>query len=260
MVFSRFTQIFTALLGVALLCSCASVSVQKSEKLTSKAPRKLPVKVFIKPYAFAPDALRVDRSGEALEKFKFAFQERLSRHLVKRVSRYIAPAEAIAADAPLPKGNYWLITGQVNKVNQGSRIMRSIVGFGVGGTKMEATTLVYDLSVKPPRPFLVIDTTGGSNAAPGALGAAGFFIGDVSSLLALGNILEGVKSGVTFDTVRSSREITATLSEYLYQQKAISYADAIGPKRSGRWNPAWWPFQQRPQEAAQGTVTVQPAQ
>jgi len=256
----RFIQISAALLVSLLVCSCASVSVRKSEKLLAKSPRKLPEKIFIKPYTFAPGALRVDRSGPSLDKFKFEFQERMTRHLVTRMSRYIAPAEAVAENAPLPKGNYWLVTGQIDRVNQGSRIMRSIVGFGLGGTKMEATTIVYDLSTKPPRPFLAIETVGGSNAAPGALGAAGFFIGDVSSLLALGNLLEGAKSGVTFDTVRSSREITATLSEYLYQQKVIPYEEAIGPKRSGQWNPASWPFRQRPQQLPQGTVTVKPVE
>ena len=89
-------------------------------------------------------------------------QERFTRHLVRRLSKHVAPAEAVAATAPLPKGNFWLIVSRFDRIYQGSRMLRSILGFGAGGTKLEMSVVVYDLSRRPPRAFLLLQTTGGS--------------------------------------------------------------------------------------------------
>jgi len=241
------------------IAGCASVSVRKNEVQATKTPHKVPEKIFIKPFGFNEEELRVDRGGKQLEEFRFEAQERLTRHLVKRLRQQVAPAEAIAATAPLPRGNYWLITGRIDRMYQGSRLGRAVVGFGIGGTKMETTALIWDLSGREPRPFLLVETTGGSNASPGAIGAAGFFISGVTALASLGNLIEGVRSGVTFDTIRTTKELSAVLSEYLYLQGAIPRKEAFAPKRLGDWHPNTWPFIRRPRPLpATGTITVDP--
>jgi hypothetical protein len=251
-------SIFAA--AAALLTSCASVSVNRTETISKSAPRKVPEKIFVKPFTFNETRLRVDRSGPALEQFKFEATERLTRTLVRRLTKHVAPAEAVAKNAPLPRGNYWLVTGRIERIYQGSRLARAVVGFGLGGTKFETVSVIYDLSVKPPRPFLLIETTGGSNAAPGAIGTVGFFVSGVTSLASIGNLLEGVRTGVTFDTIRTTKEISATLSEYLYLQRAIPHELALSPKRPGRWQPDFWPFRNRPQRLPEGSVTVVPVE
>jgi Domain of unknown function (DUF4410) len=233
------------------LCSCASVSVRDTKHVKGSSAKRLPTTILIKPFEYHDETqtVRVDRSGEELETFKFDQQEKLTRHLVRRISRSVAPAKAVAAKAPLPKGNYWLITGRFDRINQGSRFMRSFVGMGAGGTKLETTVIVHELSTGKPRPFLIMTTTGGSNISPGVLGVATIFFSGPSALLNAGNALEGIRSGVTFDTIRTSREITAALSEYLYQQNAIARDDASAPKRLGETSIDFWPFVRKPQEA-----------
>jgi hypothetical protein len=258
--FSPFVRLMTSAATAAALCSCASISVTKTDRIIPETPRRVPEKIFVKPFEIYEPNFRVDRAGEELEAFKHDARERVSRTLVRRLKAHVAPAEAVAANAPLPKGNFWLITGRINRMNQGSRALRSVFGFGTGGTKLETTAVIHDLSVKPPRPFLVVETTGGSNAAPGAIGAAGFFVGGVTSLLSLGNLLEGARSGVTFDTVRTSKELTAVLSEYLYQQRAIPHEKALAPKRPGQWQPDFWPFRRAPKKLPEGRITVSAAQ
>ena len=54
-----------------------------------------------------------------------------------------------------PRGNFWLIVSRFDRMYQGSRMLRSVIGFGAGGTKLEMTVMVYDLSRRPPRPFLL---------------------------------------------------------------------------------------------------------
>jgi hypothetical protein len=220
-----------SLLLCALLCSCASVSVKKIELLTARPPAKAPTKILVKPPTFYDPSLRVDRSGAKLENFKYELREKFTRNLVRQLSRNVAPAQAVAATAPLPRGNYWLIAGRFDRVNQGSRLLRSVVGFGAGGTKLDMSVVVYDLSRTTPRPFLLIETTGGSNAAPGALGTAAYFVTGVTALFSFGSLFEGTRSGLTFDTIRTAREVTASLSAFLSERGALPPGEALRPRR-----------------------------
>ena len=245
------------LLPCVLLCSCASVSVKKIELLTARPPTKAPAKVLVKPPTFYDPGLRVDRSGAKLETFKYELQEKFTRNLTRRLSRHVAPAQAVAATAPLPRGNYWLIRARFDRVDQGSRLLRSIVGFGAGGTKLDMSVVVYDLSKARPRSILLIETTGGSNATPGAIGTAAYFVTGVAALLSAGNLFEGTRSGLTFDTIRTTREIAASLSEFLFERGALSPERAIRPRRLRNSPPSVQPFDSRPAE--RGAIRVAPA-
>ena len=213
------------------LPSCASVSVKKSELLTASPPKKTPARIFVKPPTFYDPGLRVDRSAANLEAFKSDLQEKFTRQLVRRLSRYVSPAQAVASTAPLPRGNFWLVEGRFDRINQGSRLLRSVFGFGAGGTKLDMSVVVYDLSKTAPRPILLIETTGGSNATPGAIGTATYFMTGPTALFSLGNLFEGTRTGLTFDTIRTAREIAASLSEFLSEQGAPLPAGTLHPRR-----------------------------
>jgi len=249
-------RLFLSILCAAL-CSCASVSVKKIELLTARPPSKAPTKILVKAPTFYDPSLRVDRSGTRLETFKYEQQERFTRNLVRLLSKHVAPAQAVAATAPLPQGNYWMIMGRFDRVNQGSRLLRSVVGFGLGGTKLEMSVVVYDLSKKTPRPFLLIQTTGGSNAPPGAIGTAAFFVTGVTALFSAANLFEGTRSGLTFDTLRTAREIAASLSEFLSERGALSSEKALRPRRLRNSPPGAQPF--NPSATKRGAITVAPA-
>ena len=200
-------------LGCVLLCSCASVSVKKASYLSRFPAKAVPQKILVKPFAFYDPALNVDRSGEKLTEFKYEFSEQFTQDLLPRLTGYVAPARAIASTAPLPHGNIWLITGRFDRVNQGSWLLRTFVGFGLGASKLETSVMVTDLSGPTLRPFVMIQTTGGTNITPPGFGL--------------------LRSGLTFDSIRTAREVTAALSEYLYQQGVFPYRAAIAPKRTG---------------------------
>jgi hypothetical protein len=241
----------------AALCSCASVSVKKVELLSAHPPAKAPARIFVKPPTFYEAGLRVDRSGVRLETFKYEMQERFTRNVVRRLSKHVAPAQAVAATAPLPRGNYWLLAARFDKMNQGSRLLRSVVGFGAGGTKLEMSVVAYDLSRKLPRPFLLIQTTGGSNAPPGAIGTAAYLVTGVTALFSAGNLFEGTRSGLTFDTLRTTREITASLSEYLSERGALPLDKTLRSRRTPNL-----PAGVQPIDASttkRGAITVDPA-
>ena len=138
----------------------------------------------------------------------------------------LIPAAAVGKSKQSGLRNAWLVRGEFVTVKQGSRLLRSAVGFGAGATKMETRVQVYDLAQNPDTPFLTFSTTGGSNAEPGAILA----LTTDPLELAVGGV-SGVAHGLNEDTKRTAREITAELSNYMYNRGWISKSQWIEPKR-----------------------------
>ena len=143
----------------------------------------------------------------------------MSKALLDRFNKHLVPSEQMASMTEAPPGNHWVVVGDFTRVNQGSRALRSLVGFGAGGTKIETSVKVYHM-YDTTVPFLTFHTTGGSGAQPGGLATQ-------SALTAVA----GAAKGLTEDAVRTSRMITAELSDYMYQKGWIPKDKALKPKR-----------------------------
>jgi Domain of unknown function (DUF4410) len=121
------------------------------------------------------------------------------------------------------RADVWLVTGQFVRVDQGSRALRGLIGFGAGGTKLETIVRLYDLSHPSKQPVLQFETSGGSNAEPGAIGGGIFG--------ALPNTLRNAGArGVTDDTARTAREITAMIAAYYAKNGGQLPGNEIKPK------------------------------
>jgi Domain of unknown function (DUF4410) len=207
------------------LCSCASVSVREIIPLT-EPPTKAPETIFVQPFEFEEDMLRVGRQGKELEQFKSKLQQEMTANLLERIRKYIAPAQPVSAETDAPPGNSWLIGGRFTRVNQGSRLLRGTLGFGTGGTKMDVTATVSDLSGSAPKRFLMIQTTGGTNAMPGAV------MGAVTWPMAIAGA-PGLVSGLSGDCRRTSREITSALAQYMKKHGLQVSSEVPKPKPKG---------------------------
>ena len=98
-----------------------------------------------------------------------------------------------------------------------------MVGLGAGGTKLETTVRVYDLSHLSKQPVLQFETSGGSNAEPGAILGGTFG--------ALPNAVRNAGArGVTDDTARTAREITAMVADYYVKKGGQLSGKAQKPK------------------------------
>jgi len=214
------------------LCSCASVSVRETIPLT-EAPSQAPQTIFLQPFDFEDDMIRVGRQGEELEDFKRRLQQEMTSNLFEQIRKYIAPAQAVSAGTAPPQGNSWLITGRFTRLNQGSRALRSTLGFGSGGTKMDVTATVSDLSGDAPKRFLMIQTTGGTNAMPGAM------MGIITWPMMVSGA-PGLLSGLSGDCRRTSREITSALAEYMKKHGLQVAKDVPRPKQRG--SVPWLPY------------------
>jgi len=242
------TTIFLAFFSL-VFCSCASVSVERVASIENRTPETRPDQIFVAPFEVEADALRVGRTGEDLTEFRRALGKSMQKQLIAYLSQSIAPAAP--AGERTPRGNFWLIEGKFTYVNQGSRALRSIVGYGLGRTKMETETKVSSLKESRRKPLLLIETTGGSNLSPGALGTATFPISGPMALTSLIGVVDGFRSGISFDMHRTAREITAALSEELHRQGAISDEELIRAKRKGDLPDSFWPTDAPPLESAE---------
>ena len=192
------------------LCSCASVSVCKI-KPAANQPFAVPKKIYVREFTGPESVFRVDRKGDSLTEFKTKTSKQLSDDLVKKLNGSVIPAEALATNARPPKGDNWLVTGNFDRVNQGSRALRTLFGLGFGGTKIETAVHVASLSTGRPLQILSFRTSGGSNTEPGP----GILMGppDPTTILPL---LWGVAMpGLTKDITRTAKEIAAEISDYL---------------------------------------------
>jgi hypothetical protein len=197
-------------LCLSLLCGCASVSV-KEDKWTQQR-LALPKRVYVTDYEVPVEALAVDRTGAELEAFRQEKAKNFTTELCERITTRIAPAVPLAAGVRPEKGS-WVVEGRFLRVNQGSRLLRSMVGLGAGGTKMEARTTVSAVGAGgAKRKIAEIETTGGSNAEPGLLTFPTPIGGPIRAVVSL------AKSGVTTDQQRTARMITAAMAEKLKAQ------------------------------------------
>ena len=216
--------------GMALilaLASCASISVQKSAE---QATPQMPLKIYVADFDVANGNFKVDREGAELVDFKQNLRVMMQTASVTDLSRRLILAVPTTKEQGFQPENAWLIRGEFTKVNQGSRLLRGTIGFGAGGTKVETNIYVYDLNQNSNIPFLTFSTTGGSNAEPGAV-TGGATDPVVAAIGVAASGAGGVAHGLTEDTARTAREITAELSDYMYRSGWISKDKWIEPKK-----------------------------
>lgn len=215
-----------AFVAIMMLAGCASISVRPhSETEHARMPKKIYVTVFETGHG----DFRVDREKTELVEFKKGLRTLLQSAMVVDLNKRLIPAEGAALDQAFSPQHAWLVRGKFTRVYQGSRLLRGTIGFGLGATKVETKVEVYDLEVSDTKPFLVFSTTGGSNAEPGAITG----VATDPLTLVVSTALSGagnIAHGLTEDTRRTAREITAALSDYMYRRGWIETNKWIKPK------------------------------
>jgi len=230
---SNRVRIVLAMGGALLVAGCASISVQPGSHTATK---KMPKKVYVEAFETSKGEFNVDREGKELVEFKTNLQAMMTAGITYDMTKRLVPAVAADKNHPKLHEDAWLIRGQFVQVNQGSRALRGIVGFGAGGTKLVTKVEVYDLSGDDKKPFLTFTTTGGSNAEPGAISA----IATTPLMIAIqaaASSAGGIAHGISEDTARTAREITAELSDYMFSSGWIPEDKWVKPKVYTRETP-----------------------
>ncbi len=203
-----FARMAVIALAGALLSSCASISVDKLQTLeTGAEPKSKPERIYVVPYNVEHTRAKESFARENKGKLKYESQELLTKSLIAELSQHIAPARELKPGVE-PGKNAWVVSGAIKRVAEGSRFLRMGLGLGMGGSKIETETAVR---VGKERPFLEFETSGGSNAMPGGVTNPIPFSGVPTALLHTGE-------GVTDDSARTARMITAAIAHYMVRR------------------------------------------
>ena len=201
----------------ALLCSCASVSVQGVRDTDAAKPKAKPEHVYVEFFRIDRTAAKEHPMRKNPGHLKTDAQTLLAKALVEDLTKHVAPASLITPGSA-PRGRGWVVSGELTRISEGSRFLRMALGLGMGGTKMETRVTVRNLPGRNP-PFLDFGTTGGSGASPGAATNPIPFSALPTALAASGE-------GVSDDAARTARMITAEIATYASRRGWIP-ADAV---------------------------------
>jgi hypothetical protein len=220
-------QLLFAAFAATSLCACSSVSVKDYQK-TGEVKR--PSRIYVAPFETKGASYKVawDKDGSKAPKFAQDTATLLADYTVQNVTKHVAPASKVVPPSGVPRTG-WLVTGKFTRVNSGNRGARMLVGLGAGGSKMETDVQVFDLASGRAKPFLQFKTTGGSNAMPGLITSGGPGVGAVYSMI------YAAANGTTDDAARTSRMITAGLSEYYGERGWIPKDKVFKIKRPGQY-------------------------
>jgi hypothetical protein len=209
--------------GFALFfTSCASISVRDVNDREASGLRARPQQFVVEPFAVDRGRLKENPARKRPGQLATEAQQLLQTFLVAELGKLGVPA---TAGGRIGRGeDVWVVAGTITRIEEGNRLLRMAIGLGSGGTKMETAVNVRTAAGRSP--FLRFSTTGGSNAAPGAITTPIPFSGLPTALM-------NSKDGVTADAARTARMIAATMADYMSKRGWLqgSYAK---PKMAGR--------------------------
>ena len=133
------------LLLCLMLGGCASVSVSRQEWSSIVC---VPDKILVRPFTVDREKFRVDRDGVDLAAFEKKVSAEFADRLAERLTKHVRPAMVISMNEKVKDPKAWLIEGHFTRVHQGSRALRSLVGFGLGATKTEARVDVFQVAAE----------------------------------------------------------------------------------------------------------------
>src|SRR5262249_23760675 len=134
------------------------------------------------------------------------------------------PAQRASRGSRLPPDAI-AVTGMFLNVDEGNRLSRTVVGFGMGQSKVDAKVELYAPGSGGPAKLLEFTTHADSGSSPGALvtgGAGAAASGGMTAGAAAANVgvssIKGYRSQVEQMTSRSADQAVAYLSQYFAKQ------------------------------------------
>src|SRR5262245_59330408 len=252
---SRSWWSLTAICLVVSWCGCAKTIVQPKYEQRTAAPVLRPGRVIV--YEFSVTAAEVtENQGFFMGLYNSALsdttenereraigrdvRDRMSEELVAGIRDLGLPAQRVTRGTPLPPDAI-AVTGLFLNVDEGNRLQRSVIGFGAGGSQVDAQVEVYAPSSSGLRKLLEFNTHSDSGRMPGAAVSAGVGAaasGGMTAGSAAANVgssaVKGYRTQVDQMAGRSADQAVAYLSEFFARQGWIPQEKVIQAKRAGQ--------------------------
>jgi hypothetical protein len=237
---TRRLGVSTVVVAVAFLAGCAQTLVQPQSQTTMRLPK--PGRVLVYDFAVTPDEVHVDQgvlhqvadaaSGTTISARDAALAhqvaDRFADELVGRIQALGMPAMRAPRATRTTPGDLKIV-GAFLDVDQGNRLQRLVIGFGVGGSQVDTETEVLQVADTGLRKVAQFSTHADSGEMPGAavtMGAGAAASGGVTAAVAAANIavsgVKGYRSDAERMAGRSADKAAAYLGQLFAQQGWIA--------------------------------------
>jgi hypothetical protein len=244
----------TTIVLVVSWCGCAKTVVQPKYEQRTAAPALRPGRVFV--YDFSVTAADVtENQGLFQGLYNSALsattenqreltigrdvQNQMAEELVAGIRDLGLPAQRATNGTPLPPDAI-AVTGLFLNVDEGNRLQRTVIGFGAGGSAVDAQVEVYAPSGSRITKLLEFNTHADSGKMPGAAVTAGVGAaasGGMTAGAAAANVgtsaVKGYRSQVEQMAGRSADQAVAYLSQYFARQGWIPQEKVKQAKLTG---------------------------
>jgi hypothetical protein len=219
-----------------LIIGCAETQVMTTNEVAESGLRK-PEQVLVYNFAVTPQDVQANASIFAQMTRNFRDQDQTAEEM--QLGREVADAltdelmRKIAAlgmnpvradkNTPIRRGSI-LISGRFVKIDEGNRLRRNVIGFGLGQSSLDSDVQVLAPSRSGLRELISFDAHADSGEMPGAavMGPAGAAAGaGTAAVVATNAVAGGVKSyrsSAAQQAKQLADKITERLSDYFARQ------------------------------------------
>jgi Domain of unknown function (DUF4410) len=143
--------------------------------------------------------------------------------LVEDIRSLGLPAERVAG-AALPEVNDLVIEGDFVRIDEGSRLKRFVIGFGVGATELRTQVRVFHVTAEGWKPVQQFETVATGSRLPGAgfgvaAGAAAGTVGSSAGIASGLGVLGELRTAINADAGRTAAQIAGKVSELKTTQR-----------------------------------------
>ena len=223
-------------LTLVVLAGCAPTLVDTVYEYSGKSPLPMPDRVLVYDFAVSANDIKLNSAiGARLANLVTGAQEDeeqlkvgrtvakvLSESLVKELDQLGLPVEH-ASGGIMPTARTVMIHGQFLTIDEGNRLRRMVIGFGVGGTDLRTKVQVYQGTEAAPLLLQEFEANAESSRKPGmgpmvGVGAAATSAASAAAVSGGVGVATEFDQTVQGDAKRTAKEVAEHLSGFFAGQ------------------------------------------
>ena len=232
-------------LTLMVLAGCAPTDVDTIQGYSGKSLLPRPDRVVVYDFAVSANDVKLNSAigarlahlttgaQESEEQIKVgrAVAKALSESLVKELEQLGLPVEQ-ASRGTMPTARTVMIHGQFLTIDEGNRLRRMVIGFGVGGTDLRSKVQMYQGTEAAPLLLQEFEVNAESSRKPGmgpmvGVGAAATSAASAAAVSSGVGVATEFDQTVEGDAKRTAKEVAKPLSQFFAQQGWIPEVNVI---------------------------------
>jgi uncharacterized protein DUF4410 len=232
-------------LTLVLLAGCAPTEVETIHEYYGKSLLPRPDRVLVYDFAVSANDVKLNsaigarlanlvtgaQENEEQVKVGRAVAKALAESLVKELDQLGLPVEH-ASSGTMPTARTVMIHGQFLTIDEGNRLRRMVIGFGVGGTDLRTKVQVYQGMEAAPLLLQEFEANAESSKKPGmgpmvGVGAAATSAAGAAAVSSGVGVATEFDQTVEGDAKRTAKEVAKPLSQFFAGQGWISAEKVI---------------------------------